>query len=195
MEQADMNTVFACPECHKPLIQRDEIVTCSSGHVFQFRNNVADFLPAAMNAVTRGDAEYHESVKEEWLERNQVNTYRNIRYHDQVLEDIVVVAKSGGLVLELGGGVGFDCQRFIRKNPGTFKYVFSEISQAMCEYAADSIKPISKGIEESVNFASIDASRLPFASELARALNDDQFDVVLGGLAYRNIPWRPALLS
>src|SRR5437660_1607273 len=82
-------TMFSCIICSKPLYETGESVCCAEGHKFLLRNGVYDFLPKSLSPITAGDADYHSSVRDVWVECNQIDTLRNIRYHDKIIDFVI----------------------------------------------------------------------------------------------------------
>jgi len=155
-------TMFSCIICGKPLHETDKTVCCAEGHNFVIRNGVYDFLPRSLPAITAGDAQYHSSVRDVWVERNQIDTLRNIRYHDKILNFVISRAGENGIILELGGGVGFDLVRFLRQSPRFKCYIFSEISQDLAEFARNEAENMGDYYSIRLKYANIDATQLPF---------------------------------
>jgi SAM-dependent methyltransferase len=163
-----------CPECRQPMTDRDGALACSGGHDFAIRGRVHCVLPRVLSETLVGDAVYHASLKEQWIELAQMNTRRNLVYHRQVAEFIAGRATAESNVLELGGGAGFDLELFLNTGPSFGRYVFSEISEEQVAYVS------TKVADPRVRFFTIDASRLPFA--------DGQFDFIYMVGALHHLP-------
>lgn len=153
-----------CPECQNQLtIQRNEL-TCSNNHVFHINDNVYNLLPRSMNEITKGDAIYHSTQKETWIEQNQVDTFRNTSFHSEVLNFISAKSNETGHILELGGGVGFDLENILSNNIRFDNYVFSDVSGQLVAYAKQRTK------HNKITYCCIDGQHIPF--------ENNQFDFV-----------------
>jgi SAM-dependent methyltransferase len=163
-----------CPECRQPMTERDGTLVCSGGHGFPIRGRVHCVLPRVLSETLVGDAVYHASLKEQWIELAQMNTRRNLVYHRQVAEFIARLATAESNILELGGGAGFDLELFLNTGPTFGRYIFSEISEEQVAYVSTRVS------DPRVRFFTIDASRLPFA--------DGQFDFIYMVGALHHLP-------
>ncbi|MBW4697556.1 MAG: methyltransferase domain-containing protein [Aphanocapsa lilacina HA4352-LM1] len=127
-----------------------------------------------MAEVVKGDALYHDSVKEQWIDLNQIDTPRNLHCHGQVLDFIENVLRGDSNVLELGGGVGFDLESLLKRQLPFSYYLFSEISDGLLVRASQRVA------DQRVFYCAIDATCLP--------LRDSQFDVVYMIAALHHLP-------
>lgn len=157
-----MNTItsivaFVCPECGMPLRDSGSALSCANGHGFDTSDGVNHLLPSTVNPLALEDAEYHAAQKDTWLDHNQGTAYRNVYYHEAILRTIAQHSRSDSRILEVGGGVGFDLELFLRMKPAFGLYVFSEISRTLALHAAARYR------EERTVFCTIDAQHLPFA--------------------------------
>lgn len=148
---------FICPKCKTALTEEEGWIICEKNHRFAVRDGIYDFLPENMNLITEADAAYHASIKDEWIDLNQIVTLRNIYYHLQIVDFVKNKSNSETNILEIGGGVGFDLGLLINRNPLFNNYIFSEISHEMTSYV--------KGIinDDKVIYCNIDARYLPFS--------------------------------
>lgn len=148
-----------CPECQAPLEKTDAgHLLCAQGHHFAIRAGVYDLLPAHMHATTEADAIYHEQVKEEWVALNQIDAHRTRYFHQQVIDFLAERATPETAILELGGGVGFDLELFLKTGAPFGAYVFSEISLGMSQAVKAHVA------DARITYSTIDAHRIPFAA-------------------------------
>lgn len=138
---------------------------------------VLDLLPSDMEEVTRLDAGYHANEKDNWIKQNQVDTYRNSHYHHQIVQEVCSTLNFQSVILELGGGVGFDADLLIREGCLFKCYILSEISPLLLEYAK---MTNSSFTNQPVMFCALDASDLLIA--------DRQIDVVFMIAALHHFP-------
>jgi len=96
---------------------------------------VWDLMPTDPAPVTRADAAYHASVRERWIESNQLITLRNLHFHRQAAERLSRNLPDGAVVLELGAGVGFDAVLALEACPKLGAYLLSEIACDLVDYA------------------------------------------------------------
>jgi ubiquinone/menaquinone biosynthesis C-methylase UbiE len=164
---------FICCECGGKL-EENESLNCPNGHKFKITNGIYNLLPANANATTEAEAVYHDSVKEEWVELNQINTLRNLHYHEQIIKFIKEKSSPESTILELGGGVGFDLQLFINSAPDFKEYIFSEIHQNMTLFCKEHIR------NDKVTFCNIDVLSLP--------LQNNSIDIVYMIAALHHFP-------
>ena len=85
---------------------------------------IVDLSPLEMSKDTKADAAYHASQRETWVEQAQIDSYRNLFYHEQVISQICLSTNLHTAILELGGGVGFDLNLFLEKQREFGCYVF-----------------------------------------------------------------------
>ena len=154
------------------------LLSCAVGHRFDIHDGVSHLLPVSIDSLTAEEGRYHDSQKHEWAELNQIHTVRNLYFHRSVLK--FISEKSGGNVLELGGGIGFDLDLFLKMRPSFNNYVFSEVSDNLVAFVARNIKC------EGVMYCTIEARHIPFA--------DGQFDCVYMMAALHHMPDAPAAL-
>ena len=142
------------------------------------RDAVVNLLPADLPALTRQDAEYHLSQRDQWIEINQIQTLRNTHFHNEVLDAVSEGLTEESAILELGGGVGYDLQLFCTRGKPFRCYVFSEPSEALVAAVRDGMAASSR-----VVFCALDANRLLIA--------DEQFDAVFMIAALHHLAdWR-----
>ena len=142
------------------------------------RDAVVNLLPADLPALTRQDAEYHLSQRDSWIEINQIETLRNTRFHNAVLDAMSEGLPAEAAILELGGGVGYDLQLFCRRGKPFRCYVFSEPSEALVACVRNSMPDSPR-----VVFCALDANQLLIA--------DEQFDAVFMIAALHHLAdWR-----
>jgi ubiquinone/menaquinone biosynthesis C-methylase UbiE/uncharacterized protein YbaR (Trm112 family) len=150
---------FICPECKGALSAgREGDLVCERGHTYAQRDGVRNLLPSDMDPISQGDAVYHSSVRESWIESNQVDALRNRYYHQQVTSYIAEHSGPGTNILELGGGVGYDLELFLGSAPKYGNYVFSEIAEQMVSYVRQRLG------SPRAEFCCIDAHNIPFAA-------------------------------
>lgn len=165
-----------CPECAAELFSCQDGVACQNGHRFLVDGKIFDLLPITLRASVAADGAYHDSVRGEWVELNQVNAFRNTYFHCSVFDYIrSLSADNPQTILELGGGNGFDLAFFLNENIPFRTYVFSEVSLPLVRYVAGKT-PSSNN----VYYLTADATRLPF--------EDCQFDVVFVIAALHHFP-------
>jgi SAM-dependent methyltransferase len=150
--------LFACPECGANLELNDNSLVCSMNHRFPIRDGVINFLPQQLSKITAGDAHFHNLVKQEWVEINQIDTLRNLYYHREIIDFLFQHSNIKTVILELGGGVGFDLELFIQRAPTFGAYIFSEIHQEMVMFARERIR------DKRIIYCLIDAQHLPLHS-------------------------------
>lgn len=163
--------------CGNTLLRRPEgELYCRMGHLVAMKDGVYDFLDDAMHDITAEDAVYHDSVKESWLDLNQLDTLRNKYYHDDIIRWIRGASRSDAVLVELGGGVGYDLELLLNSGIVFRDYVFSEISHDLAVYVRNRIGKSG----EKVTFCTLDAGRLPFV--------DDGVDIVFMVAAFHHFP-------
>lgn len=141
-------------------------------------SDVMDLLPQEMAEVTREDAEYHASVREKWIDLNQIETLRNRVFHDDALAQVTSGLDAAGSILELGCGVGYDGKRLVASGQPFGCYVMSEIDRRLVEFTQQQILPVAHG--RTVRFCCLDANRIMIA--------DQQFDRVFAIAAAHHFP-------
>jgi ubiquinone/menaquinone biosynthesis C-methylase UbiE len=157
----DISTTFACQVCGNTLLRRfDGALYCRMEHKVALKDGVYDFLDDTMNDITIEDAVYHDSVKESWLDLNQLETLRNKCYHNDIIQWIMDTSRSDAVLVELGGGVGYDLELLLNSGIVFKDYVFSEISHELAKYVKNRIGKSG----EKVTFCTLDAGHLPFVN-------------------------------
>ena len=141
-------------------------------------NQVIDLMPSAMAEVTQMDAVYHSSVKDEWIELNQIDTERNRRFHEAALAQLSAGLDKRKAILELGSGVGYDAQNFLESGTPFGCYIVSEISPALLEYSRQQLGGLADG--KTLVFCCLDANHIRLSSE--------QLDRVLTVAAAHHFP-------
>lgn len=137
-----------------------------------------DMLPPQMAAVTSGDAGYHFNQRETWIESTQLNTLRNLNFHDRIASKVAESAGGDAVILELGGGVGYDAELFFSKGKPFRCYIFSEISTDLVSYVEKRLRS-----QRPIVFCSLDANDVLIA--------DNQIDVVYIVAAVHHFPDLP----
>jgi ubiquinone/menaquinone biosynthesis C-methylase UbiE len=165
---------FVCPECKKALKQKGDKLVCEENHVFSIKNGIYNLLPQKLNNITKEDAKFHSAVREEWVEINQLDEFRNFFYYNQVLEFLKDKSEDNSTILELGGGVGYDLLRFLKKDPKFNTYIFSDVSFDSASFASEHIRG------KKIIFCSIDANKIP--------LPDESVDIVYMIAALHHFP-------
>lgn len=132
-------SLFICPDCGSTLSLNSAEVSCAENHKFDVKDGIYNLLPHSLNPIMAGDAVYHNQLKEEWVEINQINTLRNLYYHGKILDFLYDKSNNKTVILELGGGVGFDLEFFLSKKPIFKDYIFSEIHHEMVLYVKNRI--------------------------------------------------------
>ncbi len=151
---------FVCRQCGSLLVRNgDGSLLCCNGHGVNGKDGVYDFLDERMHDITKKDAVYHESVKEAWIDINQLNTLRNRHYHERIIQWIKHESNKNSILVELGGGVGYDLELLLNSGLVFEEYVFSEISQDLAVYVKNRMGMLGEG----VTYCAIDANHLPFA--------------------------------
>jgi hypothetical protein len=130
---------FICPECRAALHRGGDELRCHNGHCFAVRHRVFNLLPANPAPSVIHDAAYHAAVKDQWLDLNQLDAERTRFYHQQIADYITERCGSHSRILEIGGEVGFDLQLLMRRGLVCGQYVFSEISEDLCRFAANRV--------------------------------------------------------
>ncbi|REJ56880.1 MAG: class I SAM-dependent methyltransferase [Microcystis aeruginosa TA09] len=168
LEEKSMNKLeFICPECQSRFnFQQDKIV-CTEGHEFLVKHGIYDLLPKATKEIVKQDAIYHGSVSDLWLDLAQLETLRNLHFHQKIVNFIANHSQVNSTILELGGGIGFDLELFIKTEASFKEYVFSEVAEESLFYV---LKKHSERKLEKIIYARIDAHHIPFA--------DESFDIV-----------------
>jgi SAM-dependent methyltransferase len=150
----------------------------SVSELIALNDGVIDLMPSTMAKVTQLDAEYHASVKEEWIELNQVDTERNQRFHAAALAQLAVGLDEHAVILELGSGVGYDTRKFLETGAPFGCYIVSEISPALLEYSRRQLSSIAGG--KTLVFCCLDANQI--------RLTSGQVDRVLAVAAAHHFP-------
>ena len=158
------NISLICPECKQDLIVNANRLSCPNEHVFYINDSIYNLMPKSVNEIVKGDAIYHEAQKETWIEQNQINSLRNLYYHKKIISFIANKSDNNSNILEVGGGVGFDLDIFLKNKPSFQNYIFSEISLPLSQYVYKKIK------DDKITYCCIDAHNIPF--------KEDQFDFV-----------------
>jgi SAM-dependent methyltransferase len=141
-------------------------------------DRVIDLMPSTMAEVTRMDAVYHSSAKDEWIELNQIDTERNKRFHAAALAQLSAGLDERAAILELGSGVGYDAQKFLESGTPFGCYIVSEISPALLEYSRQQLSGLADG--RTLVFCCLDANHIRLSSE--------QLDRVLAVAAAHHFP-------
>jgi len=139
------------------------------------RQYTLDMLPAGIPGLSQVDAVYHYNERERWIDLNQVEAFRNLYFHRRIISKVALGLDSHNVVLELGGGVGYDAQMFFKENMQFDCYIFSDVSAELVEYV--------RGREQSslpVVFCSLDATDL--------MIEDNQVDVIYMIAALHHFP-------
>src|SRR3989338_5118487 len=145
-----------CPECKNILTHNKEKLLCPNGHQFSIDNKIYNLLPKTISNLALSDAKYHEKQKDQWIDQHQINRPRSSYFHNRIVNYIAKNSNDQSSILELGGGVGFDLDLFLRERPIFKRYIFSEISMdLLC-----SVK--QKHLDDRIVFFCIDAHSLPF---------------------------------
>jgi SAM-dependent methyltransferase len=127
-----------------------------------------------MDEITKSDAVYHAAQKETWIEQNQMNTSRNITFHNEILNFISAKSNETCHILELGGGIGFDLKNILSSDIQFCNYVFSDISEQLVAYVKHHTK------YDKVTYCCIDGQHIPF--------ENNQFDFVFMIAALHHFP-------
>jgi SAM-dependent methyltransferase len=168
--------ILKCPKCNSDLSKKNNKNECINFHSFSIINGIFDFLTSDSPNIVHADGQYHNDSKDKWVDLNQLNTQRNLFYHNQVFDLISKNLKSGNItILELGGGNGFDLNLFINKGIDFNSYFFTEVSLGLVDYVKT-----SKEWPSNVFFATADAMSLPF--------QERQFNVVFLVAALHHLP-------
>jgi SAM-dependent methyltransferase len=141
-------------------------------------DRVIDLMPSTVAKVTQLDAVYHSSVKDEWIELNQVDTERNRRFHAAALAQLSAGLDDRTVILELGSGVGYDAQQFLESGVPFRCYIVSEISPALLEYSRQQLSGFAAG--KTLVFCCLDANHI--------RLSSGQLDRVLAVAAAHHFP-------
>jgi SAM-dependent methyltransferase len=136
-----------------------------------------DVLPPRMDGLTQADADYHFRQRQQWIELNQVDAPRNLAAHARVIDLVGQSLRPGAVILELGGGVGYDAKRILARSFPMDCYLFSEISVPLLQYVAAECS-IPDGTP--LVFCALDADDLMIAAE--------QVDVILMISALHHLP-------
>jgi ubiquinone/menaquinone biosynthesis C-methylase UbiE len=142
------------------------------------KDGIINLLPETMEEVTRLDAQYHASVRDQWVDLNQIATERNERFHDDVIHELARDLARDAVILELGSGVGYDARRFLELNVPFGCYIVSEISPGLLELSRKTLSPLSVG--KQVLYCCLDANRILIA--------DGQVDRVFTIAALHHFP-------
>jgi len=134
-----------------------------------------DMLPGDLAPAVYADGAYHYQARAEWIDLNQVSAARNVRYHNQVLDWVERETQKGGVVLELGGGVGYDALAFLNRRTEMKAYIFSDISPHL-------VDEFRRGLPAKfpVVACALDATALQIA--------DGEVDVLFMIAAFHHIP-------
>jgi len=89
---------------------------------------INDLLPKDLNEITKEDANYHDNVSDKWIEMNQLESKHVLEYHNRVLREATQVINTNSIILELGGGVGYDANLFNKMFQSCKVYIISDIS-------------------------------------------------------------------
>lgn len=160
------------------MTDKDILIPKSIASLIAEGGDVMDLLPQEMAQVTREDAEYHASVRDKWIDLNQIETLRNRIFHEDALEQVTCGLDPGGSILELGCGVGYDGKQLVTSGRPFGCYVMSEIDRRLLEFAKREIDPVSSG--RTIRFCCLDANRIMIA--------DRQFDRVFAIAAAHHFP-------
>lgn len=158
------NLKLICPDCSGTLITDNNKLHCINNHSFFIENGIFNLLPHPINDLTKGDASYHESQKEGWVELNQINALRCLFFHKKIVEFISQMSSKESSILEIGSGVGFDLELLLADKPSFKNYVFSEISEEILSYVSKKIN------NNTITYFCIDGDNIPFEKE--------QFDIL-----------------
>ncbi len=158
-----------------PVVKADRMLSIAA--LKECPHQIWDMLPLQSNPLTQADAEYHFQQRQNWLELNQMEASRNLTAHAQVYDLAGSAIQPGAVLLEIGGGVGFDAQHILARAYPIGCYLFSEISIPLLQYVAqDGIK--TQRIP--LIFCALDASEMMIES--------GQVDVILMIAALHHIP-------
>jgi len=125
-------------------------------------HQIWDMLPSQMDSLTQADAEYHFHQRQNWIESNQVDTPRNRTAHTRIIDLVGQSLPPGAVVLELGGGVGYDAQSILARALPLGCYLFSEISIPLLQYVAKECL-VTDGTP--LAFCALDANDLMISAE------------------------------
>jgi len=155
-------TAFICSKCGNQLHrQAKDGLICLNGHAVVPIDGVYNFLDESLHDITLRDAVYHESVKESWLDLNQLDTLRNKYYHEGIVRWIKAASGRDTVLVELGGGVGYDLELLMNSGLVFRDYIFSEISHELAVYVRNRIGKDG----ENVTYSTFDAGCLPFIGD------------------------------
>jgi len=129
------------------------------------QSKIIDLLPEGIDAISMEDANYHGNVSEKWVEMNQLKSLHVSEYHKRVLNEAINVVNENSVVLELGGGVGYDANLFNSMFSGCKMYILSDISFKTVTEA----RRLSK--QDNVKFCLLEASDIK--------IKDNQVDLIL----------------
>lgn len=141
------------------------------------RDCILDLLPKCLDKLSKEDGKYHFEAKENWVESNQINAIRNILFHRQVIDEVCINSNAQSVILELGGGVGFDADLFIRQEAPFRCYILSEISCELLKYGKQVNKLL---LNKPILFCGIDAGQI--------MLDAHQIDTVFSIAALHHFP-------
>lgn len=139
---------------------------------------IINWLPDKMEEVTHLDAEYHSSVREEWIDLNQINTERNNKFHNDALVELTKDLNKDAVILELGSGVGYDAKQFLKLGIPFGCYIVSEITPRLLEYSKKNLEPYVTG--RTVLYCCLDANNL--------LISNDQVDAVFAIATMHHFP-------
>ncbi len=153
---------FTCPECQEKLNFQQNKIVCTQGHEFLVKDDIYDLLPKVTKQIVKQDDAYHINLADSWIDLAQLETLRNLYFHQKVVNFISNYSQANSNILELGGGVGFDLDLFIKSKASFKNYVFSEVAEESLFYVS---KKHSQRNSEKIIYTKIDAHHLPFANE------------------------------
>lgn len=109
--EGEKNNIYICPDCESALATAPNGQKCPAcGREFLTRDDILVLLPKILNPLSREEAEYHDSLREDAAEIHQLNAWRNFFYHQSLRDKIRENARKGGRLLEIAAGSGNDAR-------------------------------------------------------------------------------------
>ncbi len=155
----DIESLLICPNCSHKIKRKGEYFSCRNcKSLFPIINDIP-LLIKSFDKHKEKEADYHSSVSRIYRKLHQLDSYRNIYFHQQSLKPILQLGINS-TVLELGCGTGYDATFLLKKG---LIVVETDISAGQVHEAKKEL--IKKGLRKNAHFYSTDAENIPFADE------------------------------
>lgn len=160
MAKIELSKILICPQCKVSLTLENQSYVCPKcQQKFLIKDKIPLFLPFNLEEFKKKEIEYFESSSDKKIEFDQLNSWRNVYFHNKLILPFSSL-RNKDLILEIGGGSGFDCLNLLKQG---FRVIETDLSFKSLLWTKKNIENRVKKTND-VEFVVCDAENLPFLS-------------------------------